>query len=744
VAVNDQSIQGYRQLQARVIALILRHDEQRFRALIDQRAGSAMDTQLFDEYRSLTALFQLHESLFDDIIPSITRRLSFASPQSLEREEMPARGRINWSRSLESTWDERPGEPPLQVYTHIPRRDFATPENLLTIITLLEVAENARHLLTHEYVESGDLSLSHPLHNIIERSERALNFPQFASLVSTAQQAQAAGQTEQIEATVAERHSFDSSAYGRLLEWRQTYEHLRLLELGEQAAKNVVGADPKRDNYLYQLWLFYELLNLFRREDRLRHYGTNSMQFVWGANDTLYELSHDQSQSTHWFAAPGVRPDYYIHRVERHEIKDGNQLIWREPGYLLDAKYYQPRESDATYNQSQKRMLADLQLLGERYGHLLYAYAPAQQKQHQLPSLYAKPEPSFNLNQHIRIEGSQIPPLYDEQELESYLHRLLDQVHASIGNPVEIKCYGVIGDSDTRNPSGLAITTCDRCGAALAFCPKPHVSPSHIDRVCPKCDCLSNIRLCHIIGQENATLPPRVERVLTQEDFNRNVEELRAWLSNTFSPSDDSEAAERARNAVIEAMGTMGVNYVKSRNTNLEPIADGLRRGTFRKYWDKDLHCLDTTSRDMLIAGDFIWFEVNQAPIPDWAACIVQYLRSFEIELYRRIYLPGASKFIVNKVGFTFGSVGAFLYNLDNRQVLIEHVLVPNKLSLDTFRELANEIQHLKDMRNKVAHKDSINKNDAIQVRNTLLGSEDSEEKGIFYRICDMLITTNK
>ena len=71
---------------------------------------------------------------------------------------------------------------------------------------------------------------------------------------------------------------------------------------------------------------------------------------------------------TSWERAPGVRPDYYIERIGRDEVRDGDTLIWQEPGYVLDAKYYKPRDSARAPASPVKRMIADLALTGERHG----------------------------------------------------------------------------------------------------------------------------------------------------------------------------------------------------------------------------------------------------------------------------------------------------------------------------------------------------------------------------------------
>ncbi len=179
---------AYANIQARLIALLLRHDEDGFRRFIDARPGFMAEDAVPRRYRELGVLFFLRDELFEHILPRIVRRLSFESPRSTIVEEPPARGRIDWTRTLDAAWAERPGEPPLVLHTRQRRRDFATPENLLVVATLLEYHTDVQRMLWSERGAIGNEALRHPLNAIVERCEREVAFPQFAGLRRAAQQ----------------------------------------------------------------------------------------------------------------------------------------------------------------------------------------------------------------------------------------------------------------------------------------------------------------------------------------------------------------------------------------------------------------------------------------------------------------------------------------------------------------------------------------------------------------------------
>jgi hypothetical protein len=147
---------AYAPMQARLIALLLQHDQRGFRRFVDTRSHAAEDACAPTRpYRDLGVLFFLGSRLFEDILSRIVRRLSFESPRHMLIEELPARGRVQWERTLDAAWAKRPGEPPLLLHTRQRRRDFATAENLLTVATLLEYETGIRRVLAGDRVLVG-------------------------------------------------------------------------------------------------------------------------------------------------------------------------------------------------------------------------------------------------------------------------------------------------------------------------------------------------------------------------------------------------------------------------------------------------------------------------------------------------------------------------------------------------------------------------------------------------------------
>lgn len=165
---------------------------------------------------------------------------------------------------------DRPGEPPLAVHTRQRRWHFVALENLLSVATILEYRAAVQARLDAELVQHS----AQALRETVERCTRELAFPQFVGLVATCEQI-VAGYTDQttadLERVVEERLlPGRNSAYDDLLAWRRRLEALRLLDRDLATdAPAMLGADPTRDNYLYQIWLFYELAELLERRGAL-------------------------------------------------------------------------------------------------------------------------------------------------------------------------------------------------------------------------------------------------------------------------------------------------------------------------------------------------------------------------------------------------------------------------------------------------------------------------------------------
>lgn len=653
-------------MQGRLIELLLRHDMPRFDKMFDERLADGLDDPRLQRYRELAVLFFLRDELFNTILPKIKRRLSFVAPREIRTEGLPARGRIDWPRTMTSNMQTLPGEPPLQVQTRQRRRHFTTPENVLTVATLLEYQATAQHILDSEVAHDYAQGLRHPLHEIIDACVRELAFPQFASLMGEATTVveQRSGQSlADLEVqVVAHLLPGRNSAYNDLLIWRKKLASLNLLERQDIAAPQpMLGADPDEADFLYQYWLFYELLDLLQRRACLTNWDAAEATalFVWGngENQRQYILRHDRTIRHHWQNAPGVRPDLYISHAVRQEVRDGAELIWHEPGFVLDAKYYKPRDSSRAPASTVKRMIADLRLTGERQGALLFAFQrgvsvpkipsnqPSEPGEYEpdtanSPLLMNKPLYRVIPDGPAAQRGAPDetvavwrvwPRLGNESATEQILSTILDEAHSALRERIEPRCHGVFLDL-LSVAAGEPLQS--RFGATFAgssndllICPKPHVGSWRVDIVSRAAHCCSDPRLCHIMSQPGAQKPIRPPR-----DIDDLLAELELLLNETSQTELDEQGEAAA--VIAEQVQRLTRTFADFAKVDFDFYYNRLRDLGMSQTID----LLGQVERESLALSEFLKDQLDRIKANDFSASAIHISSVMEVELKRRVF----------------------------------------------------------------------------------------------------------
>jgi hypothetical protein len=725
-------------LQGRLVELFLRHDVRRLRDQFGARLGTLFDDARHADlqpYRELAVLVYLRDELFESILPRIKRRLSFLAPREILVEELPPRGRIDWARTMAAGLRERPGEPPLEVHTRQRRRHFATPENLLTVATLLEYRAAVQARLDAEHATIGAAALRHPLREIVEHCTRELSFPQFVGLVRRCEQivaGEAAETTADLEAAVAgQLLPGRNSAYDDLLAWRCNLATLRLIDRpADPEPTPMLGADPARDNYLYQIWIFYELAELLERRGLLESggwdVGAMRLRFRWGdAGATqVYHLQHDRAISHYWSRAPGVRPDLYIERAERNSVEYQGETIWREPGFVLDAKYYKPRDSARAPSGPVKRMIADLHLTGERHGALLFAFQSGERPPagddpdaieqfadsaatgllyRVLPETaaaqVARPDAVVSI-WRVRPAGAA------HADLEAGFTALLDEAHAALRTPPAVACHGIFLDALSaaeRNAllgsDGLPLAD----AADILICPKPHVGPWRADLVSRSRTCCNDARLCHIINQPGARPPVRPPR--TAADLLHELQHL--FEHGAPGDLDDSVVAAVAQR--VEAL-TRRFAEISGAYRRIEVYYHRLRDMGLQRTFDT----LGATEQESLALAVFLIEQLDSVQANDYSAPAIHISSVLEVEVARRVQaipnlnseaVPGGRATLGTLMGIRrkrpadWAQITAYLATHWNP--LVNPDDPTTQISVDDLVEALWEIRHI---RNQAAH----------------------------------------
>lgn len=575
---------------------------------------------------------------------------------------------------------------------------------------------------------------------------RELVFPQFTGLLVTASEI-AEGYCEptpeMLETAVAENlQPGGNSAYNDLLQWRSKLRDLRLLDrtIANQN-QTMLGADPVRDNYLYQIWIFYELGDFLIRtrghDEVIWDHTAQKLMFTWGEGDSQrrYQLQHDQNVKHGWQNTPGLRPDFYIAPADPLILKEDGVVIWQEPGFILDAKYYRPTEASKTPSGPLKRMIADLTLAGIQYGALLFAFhgeelvastaeayesvpANSTATAHPRNRVITPPLIPDNaiINQRAtpdtQIYVHAIPPTTSDEKNDLQWQHLLDMTHRRIGKPVEVRCHGVFVDTLTATAHGTlwsatALTSRNQQEIQsddLVICPKPHIGAWRIDLVSASADCCKNGVVCHIKHLLPNAQPPR--RLKHLDDV---IEAIRDGTTHL-------EGEERVQ------VATHQVKVV------VERFAD-LLNPDLASYEEKVRHDLDLTMTEQvsLISGEqwrtlalarFLWEQIDRIKAENYAGPVLLYTGVLEEVIVASLgnVLPPLKDYHGKKLKLTLGTFGYYHHNKKdvNYPIVYQYIVKAGHWDSSTiaypFEKWLESMETIAKIRNEAGHRAKTNK----------------------------------
>lgn len=563
-----------RMLQRRVMYLLLIHDRRTFPGKFREfyRQSELFEHELLQQYDRYLKLVTSCEELLDDIMPRIRRQLSLNSSSVRVRELAPVRGNIDWPRTIEHQVRESAGLAPLSFDTRLRQREHTTPANLLTVAILQDVRKELQ-LTIRDRLGGEDFLLTQreELTDFDERLERELAVPYARTLWEQAQQHSLAD----LHNELAHRLQPGPNPYRNLLAW---YEHWQELRIGrprstarqplppspDLLAPSLVPISQKESDYLeadlYELWIALEFVHLLdagglllpaqAQVEKQTRKAQLTFNFAW--NGQHYRFRHNQELKEPppppWQSKPGTeqdvpdaRPDYTIERLgdrfisikrtivpPREPRRRGppptpkGEHIWREPPFVMDAKYYVAGKSHReVIIDPVKKLLADMALLSVSqvvlfFPNLLLGEDQPEPAAEVLPTeeipfaRIIQRDTEFYYHhgwpeeQEIRL--CQLAPDLDPAsagQARDILSAVLDYATQYLESRPEPICEGVLLDPHSYNRAGTA--TNDH----TALCPKRHIGPQAVDIVDTKLDCLRNPKLCHIIGRPVPQVKPQ-------------------------------------------------------------------------------------------------------------------------------------------------------------------------------------------------------------------------------------------
>jgi hypothetical protein len=724
------------QLQRRIIRLLLLHDKPLFRNQFRQFFVNSElpEIPLLQQYDLYIRLATMSSELLEDIMPRIRRQLSLKTSHARLTEDYPTRGDIDWQRSLERSWSQTPGQPPLQFETRLRQRTLNSPENQFTIAVLKVYQQEIQQAL-----KTG------PSDEALTRQEQQ-TFVAFAEMVErelasayarTISEQVAKIDPDQLARQVADHLPPGSSPYHDLLDWWQRFRQFRIgrASLEHYLTLSNERNDEKAEAWLYEIWIALEYIHLFQQKGSIQSHdmqvATDLLQCTFTWNERRFRFLYNRQLNTStsfqsaWSNAPLTRPDYVVEREQPLEITHQGTLIWREPPVLLDAKYYLTGSDPTNTHSPIKKLLGDMTLLNVNQGFLFFPLLPEPAEGQAITRSIKHMGQQYD---NAQQEGQQVhlcrlEPAMSLDALQQRLSGILNLAAEALPDRPAPICEGAWLDQDTLNASQR------KPFPRAILCPKRHIGPDVMDIVNPDKDCLKNPHLCHVIGQP--ITPPFVVRVTSQAALTHQSGELRARVDAALAQAENQgkeEEAEAIRQQVFNGVGQTVENYVKLMG-NTKEIEKSFDTWAFGNDWRKTHRCLDKASRDALVSGEFVWQNYQGHALEDWAAPAIQYCRALEHELKRRLHLPNYH-YRLNSPSFTIGTVTTayFHHKYDDNWRTFKEIALQSKSSEEELLWMVGRLvkEKVREYRNLLAHGGPVTEQVATSLRDSILGDKNN------------------
>lgn len=688
-------------LYRRLLTLLAQHRATQLPQLLQTALGS--QAAVLQPLQDLAAVTALSAELLHDILPRITRRLSFASHGKQQREALPGRGRVDWPRTLQDQQRTPDAGRALQVITRARRRDFATEENLVTTAVVLDFRQRVQQVLQERTLVSAAAALRHPLQQVLAGCDQVLATVQLTALRRPANELRRNGRLAERAAALLQRHHANR-AYHDLADWYARLNQLQLLTAQHAQPQHGLQLLSGNADDLYRCWLTLELLETLPQQDgrpRLTIDPHNADLLVEDAAGTqmIGRFSRNAAAGTLLLEWQRLQPP-------PQQISADGVIYWREPPLRWHAAY----------------QVDPADLLPIRAADLLAT---------QRGAIICSVESHAATDSDPLIE--RVPPPIEPARIVPRLHALLARTLQQLAPRPAPACHGTLLDSTADN---AAPQLSDRFGAALAvddavLCAKPHISDQLIELVSRSRHCCRDGRVCQIIGRPDARPPTRRPR--TQDELLRELAQLRLQGPPPPDPADADSAA-----ALDDAVEHISAAVVAMTQQYAELNGGTARLQRYQQQLidlglERVLTQLSSGDRQSLSLGFYLRDQLDIAESHDYSAVILHMTRVIENLLLPRLkgLRSRAPDLFSGRHRLGFGSLHAIGRDTVRRQ-LLHSVLLPDWQPLAVHDDRTAQLNgfltlcdNLRVIRNDAAHTLPINRSRLHNAMHLIFGSGD-------------------
>jgi hypothetical protein len=646
----------------------------------------------------LARLQHLADQLLQGILPRIVRRLSFHSRGRRQRERLPARGRIDWPRTLTDQL-QHAGTAGQTVITQARRREFTTADNLVSAAIVLDVRRRTATLL-----QSGLLppaaALRHPLQQLLAGCDRLLGGT-FAEMRAAAELLLDSGRLpEQVNELTRRRQI--NRAYHDLADWYRRLNRLTLSRNDQSRTGRSLQIGGERLEHDYRNWLTAELLLTLaetpgsltiRRSD-------DGQQLIVSRPDGRQMAGRPLNDSS------GALFEWQRLQPAPHEIRHDAALVWREP----PLHWYAVWRADSRTLRHARSAVDGMSLRTV----LLCAAELADDGRSADDGLLEL-----------------VPPPGDSARIIPRLQALLARTFELLEPLPAPDCHGLLLDGDDQLPPLL-----DRFGTPIALddavlCRKPHLGPHQVELVSRSRHCCRAGAICQIIGRPDAVVPTRRPR--SEPELLRELAQLRL-RQPAGDPEPDSDEAAVIDTAVSELsrqVTELTHRYIElSGNSNRleqyeQQLLDIGLQPIFGRLSDRDRQSLSTAL--------FLRDQLDRAAGGDYSSVVLHLTRVVENLLdprLRALKLRAPHLFSLrHRVGI--GNFSAFAREPARRHDFLDALgaawrpLADAGEAASQIEQVILRVERIRPIRNAAAHTTAVNRDQLRQVLHDICGSGD-------------------
>ncbi len=277
-------------MRKRVFGLLLTNfledlDLKRIKVNLAEDTKLDLSREKFEDAFKLNTLESISHVLLNDIMPMIEKKPSFFSTRERTVVEKEIRGTIDWPRTFKRNLSQ--GQIFGKEFVVVnPRQEWDTPENLLSMLCLLEITKNTSYF---KRVFKKSVETSHWTDNVVEErvldalsqeGYRRTRVPYFRKIEEEAEEIlEDPDRIREVEEEFERRLELNlirNPGYEKVLDWRKELTgRMNIDRESTRILRDIPGKGLEYSSKIYELWSLFEVTDVMEEQVKMFNYYSN-------------------------------------------------------------------------------------------------------------------------------------------------------------------------------------------------------------------------------------------------------------------------------------------------------------------------------------------------------------------------------------------------------------------------------------------------------------------------------------